>query len=377
MSRFLGLGAFLEAIAQELTEGLRAVCQEGGSDRVAGLAQHVFERGLELLFLRLCTVAADLDFRHGLGDLCQLFQVLDLRLTLLLRQLSFCLLHLDLCLDEALNQVRNDLAADTFDERQDVTEDFRDLADRVLDVDLESLDAGHVLDLNVLQIDVVFHDVCPFQKAGFRRRLFLSCTFLIPITGPGIEILDLDCRHFKITSRALLPNLGSTQFLFRARSGTNYVVPVAGNVTVADEEVLYDNVYPSIESGNLQVTMASGLLLLDASSAVLVDPATALAYAAAGGGGSGGLTDTELRATPVPIISGATRQVSTATIASGTSLSTLIDLHGTALLAFITPAAWDTAAISLEVSSDNVLWATEMYDTASTSALLILTMAAQ
>jgi hypothetical protein len=56
------------------------------------------------------------------------------------------------------------------------------------------------------------------------------------------------------------------------------------------------------------------------------------------------------------------RQLLNAVIASGTSVSQSIDLSFHVLVGFVTPAAWTTAAIDLEVSIDGTTWFTNMYD---------------
>lgn len=48
----------------------------------------------------------------------------------------------------------------------------------------------------------------------------------------------------------------------------------------------------------------------------------------------------------------------TATIANGASVSNAVDLTKTALMGFIAPAAWTTAALNLEVSLDGANWVT-------------------
>lgn len=58
----------------------------------------------------------------------------------------------------------------------------------------------------------------------------------------------------------------------------------------------------------------------------------------------------------------ATRSTATATIANGASVSGSVDLTNTALLGFIAPAGWTTAALNLEVSMDNASWSTGIYD---------------
>ena len=51
-----------------------------------------------------------------------------------------------------------------------------------------------------------------------------------------------------------------------------------------------------------------------------------------------------------------TRASQIATIASGGSVSGSIDLMGAAMIGFVTPAAWTSAALTIEVSDDNVNW---------------------
>lgn len=52
----------------------------------------------------------------------------------------------------------------------------------------------------------------------------------------------------------------------------------------------------------------------------------------------------------------ARRETTTVTIASGASVSGTINLTNTSLIGFITPAAWTTAALNLEVSADGSTW---------------------
>lgn len=61
---------------------------------------------------------------------------------------------------------------------------------------------------------------------------------------------------------------------------------------------------------------------------------------------------------PLPIAGSAVRSTTTATITSGTSVSGTVDLTSTSLLGFIAPAAWTTAALNIEVSTDNSTWVT-------------------
>lgn len=56
------------------------------------------------------------------------------------------------------------------------------------------------------------------------------------------------------------------------------------------------------------------------------------------------------------------RAATTLTIPSGGSVSPAIDLTSTCILGFIAPAAWDAAAITLEVSSNGSSWATALVD---------------
>lgn len=62
-----------------------------------------------------------------------------------------------------------------------------------------------------------------------------------------------------------------------------------------------------------------------------------------------------------------TRSTTTATISNGASVSGTVDLTGTAMLAFFTPSAWTSAAITLEVSPDSSTWYTLVYDATSLS----------
>lgn len=70
---------------------------------------------------------------------------------------------------------------------------------------------------------------------------------------------------------------------------------------------------------------------------------------------------------PITISGGATRSTVTATIANGASVSGTVDLTSTALLGFIAPAAWTTAALNIEVSADGSTWATVVYDGSGTA----------
>lgn len=52
------------------------------------------------------------------------------------------------------------------------------------------------------------------------------------------------------------------------------------------------------------------------------------------------------------------RTIGTLVIANGTSVSPTLDLTNTAILGFVMPSAWTTAALSIEVSLDNSTWYT-------------------
>lgn len=52
------------------------------------------------------------------------------------------------------------------------------------------------------------------------------------------------------------------------------------------------------------------------------------------------------------------RKVSSVTIASGASTSTTIDQEKTLLVGVVMPAAWTTAALTIEASNDNSTWFT-------------------
>lgn len=56
------------------------------------------------------------------------------------------------------------------------------------------------------------------------------------------------------------------------------------------------------------------------------------------------------------------------TIPASGSVSPAIDLTSTCLLGFLAPAAWDTAALTLEVSNDGTTWASALYDSLGTPA---------
>lgn len=60
-------------------------------------------------------------------------------------------------------------------------------------------------------------------------------------------------------------------------------------------------------------------------------------------------------------------------IASGASVSDVIDLSSQVLLGFITPPVWTTAAIDIEVSPDNVTWFSNMYDSSGVVTGIYLT----
>lgn len=60
------------------------------------------------------------------------------------------------------------------------------------------------------------------------------------------------------------------------------------------------------------------------------------------------------------------RQLLTATIASGTSVSNVIDLSFHVLVGFVMPSVWTTAAIDIEVSIDGVNFFSNTYDSLGT-----------
>ncbi len=73
---------------------------------------------------------------------------------------------------------------------------------------------------------------------------------------------------------------------------------------------------------------------------------------------------------------GALRQTYTFTIANGAALSSTVDLGGaaefggsTASAYFITPAAWDAAAVTMQVSHDGSTWY-NLYSGATEASLL-------
>jgi len=67
-------------------------------------------------------------------------------------------------------------------------------------------------------------------------------------------------------------------------------------------------------------------------------------------------------------VSAALRATVTATIAAAGSVTPSIDLTSTALLGFITSAAWTPAALNIEVSVDNTTWVTSVIGSDSTAA---------
>ena len=66
------------------------------------------------------------------------------------------------------------------------------------------------------------------------------------------------------------------------------------------------------------------------------------------------------------------RSTATATIDNAASVSGTVDLTGTALLGFVMPAAWTTAALNIEVSPDNATWSSP-YDTTPAAVSSIAT----
>jgi hypothetical protein len=63
------------------------------------------------------------------------------------------------------------------------------------------------------------------------------------------------------------------------------------------------------------------------------------------------------------IITAAARAETTVAIASGASVSSMVDLQGAALVGFSMPAAWTAAALNIEVSSNNVDWSSPLDST--------------
>lgn len=64
----------------------------------------------------------------------------------------------------------------------------------------------------------------------------------------------------------------------------------------------------------------------------------------------------------MPVATVAARATQSATIANGASVSATVDLISTALLDILMPAAWKTAALTIEVSADNSNWYSLVYD---------------
>jgi len=61
---------------------------------------------------------------------------------------------------------------------------------------------------------------------------------------------------------------------------------------------------------------------------------------------------------PVPVSVSSSRTAVNVVITNGTSVSAGIDLTNTAILGFLSPAAWTAAALNFEVSADNSTWIT-------------------
>ena len=119
-------------------------------------------------------------------ELSHLVEGAHFRLGPLLADGLFLFLEAESRIDESVCQLRDDLPSHLLDERQNVPEDLGDLSNPVFDGDICLFEAGNVLDLNVLYADVVLHGL-PLSKAGFKRRLFFSCTTLIPNRKLSIE----------------------------------------------------------------------------------------------------------------------------------------------------------------------------------------------
>lgn len=85
-----------------------------------------------------------------------------------------------------------------------------------------------------------------------------------------------------------------------------------------------------------------------------------------------GLEITNDTGNPLPMVGAAPRTATNATIANGAAVSGTVDLLGTALVGFTMPAAWTTAALSLEVSNDGTTWGVP-YDSSASQVGLIAT----
>lgn len=60
--------------------------------------------------------------------------------------------------------------------------------------------------------------------------------------------------------------------------------------------------------------------------------------------------------------------VSTITIPSGASVSDAVDCNNRTITGFVTPTVWTAAALTLEVSLDNVTWISTIFNSTSTAA---------
>lgn len=101
---------------------------------------------------------------------------------------------------------------------------------------------------------------------------------------------------------AKITNTGTAEVLFRSLNGIDYRIPAGQTVTVPDPEVTYDLVDSGIEAGYLTVTNDDDSPFFNQYGKVLGFLDGSGAGGGGGGGGSGdGLTDAQLRASPVPV----------------------------------------------------------------------------
>jgi hypothetical protein len=79
-------------------------------------------------------------------------------------------------------------------------------------------------------------------------------------------------------------------------------------------------------------------------------------------GVDGAVGDVVSSSNPLPVVNVTNATSVTLTIASGASVSGSLDTANTDLIGFLSPAAWTTAGLTLEVSIDNSSWLATVFD---------------
>lgn len=132
----------------------------------------------------------------------------------------------------------------------------------------------------------------------------------------------------------------------------NFIISI-GAVTVDNVEISNDAGNPipvsSVQIGEVQETPTSHTVLDRLK--ILATLLTTLLPSALGTNGGLKVDPQTPRATASATI----------TIANSTTISSSVDLLGTALLAFIAPAAWTTSTLKIQGSTDNANWS-DLYD---------------